>query len=266
MDLTRELALSLDLCRRAAQTIMAIYATDFSVDWKAPKDPVTAADRAANELIVRALREAFPDDAICAEEASTDDASAAAARGGRCWFVDPIDGTREFIDRNGEFCVMIGLAVDGAARLGVVYAPVWGRAFAGGPGLGARELRDDGSVRELTLHEPTEVTMAFSRSHPSPTIVALAARLGARTRPCGSVGLKIALVAAGEVTLYAHHGRGPKLWDGCAPEAIARGAGADFTDARGRAMRYDTPALGLDEGIVVAHPTLAARALAALQG
>jgi 3'(2'), 5'-bisphosphate nucleotidase len=80
------------------------------------------------------------------------------------------------------------------------------------------------------------------------------------------VGLKVAKVVSGEVALYAQLATGPKLWDGCAPEAIARGAGAAMTDAQGRAIRYDTPALGLDAGIVVAHPALAARALAALRG
>lgn len=107
--------------------------------------------------------------------------------------------------------------------------------------------------------------MAFSRSHAHPGVVKLAEDLGAvRRRPCGSVGLKVALVATGEVTLYAHLGRGPKLWDGCAPEAIARGAGAAVTDAKGRPLRYDTAQLGLDEGLVVAHPALAARAVSAL--
>lgn len=260
-----ELDLAVALCQRAAARVMAVYAGDFAVDWKSPGDPVTAADREANALLVEGLAAAFPDDAICAEEADAASAGGAAARGGRCWFVDPLDGTREFVGRNGEFAVMVGLAVDGVARLGVVHAPVWGKVFAGGPGLGAWCLDASGARTALVVHEPTEVTMAFSRSHPHPRVVGLAEKLGAtRRRPCGSVGLKVALVATGDVTLYAHLGTGPKLWDGCAPEAIARGAGATVCDAAGRPLRYDTAHLGLDAGLVVAHPSLAARAVRAL--
>jgi 3'(2'), 5'-bisphosphate nucleotidase len=266
-DLSRELSLSRALCRRAAEVIMAVYRTDFDVDWKSPRDPVTAADRDANALIVDALSQAFPDDAICAEEASEESAAEASARGGRCWFVDPLDGTREFVDRNGEFCVMIGLAIDGVARLGAVYAPVWGRAWSGVPGLGAWEHTDDGHTRTLCVEPAAELSMVVSRSHPHPEVMRLADTLGAaRVVPCGGVGLKVAKVVSGEVALYAQLATGPKLWDGCAPEAIARGAGAVMTDAQGRAIRYDTPVLGLDAGIVVAHPALAARALAALRG
>lgn len=263
MDLSREIETALILCRRAAARVMAVYQTDFSVDWKSPKDPVTAADREANEIIVSALAEAFPDDAICSEESNEEGASAAAAEGGRCWFVDPLDGTREFVDRNGEFCVMIGLAIDGVARLGAVYAPVWGRAWTGGPGLGAWEHTDAGETRPMALSPMEELSLAVSRSHPHPAVMTLAESLGVqRVRACGGVGPKVALVATGEVALYAHLTTGPKLWDGCAPEAIARGAGASVTDARGRALRYDTAALGLDDGLVVAHPSLAARVLA----
>ena len=82
--------------------------------------------------------------------------------------------------------------------------------------------------------------------------------------PCGSVGLKVSRVATGEADAYVHLGRGPKLWDGCAPEAIARAAGAEVTDARGQLLRYDTPELPLAEGIVVASAPMAARLLAAL--
>ncbi len=267
MDLSRELSVSLTLCQRAAEVIMAVYRTDFGVDWKSPRDPVTAADRDANALIVDALAEAFPGDAICAEEASEESAAEASARGGRCWFVDPLDGTREFVDRNGEFCVMIGLAIDGVACLGAVHAPVWGRTWYGMPGLGAWERTDDGHTRPLRVAPVTELSMVVSRSHPHPEVMRLAETLGAtRVVPCGGVGLKVAKVVSGEVALYAQLATGPKLWDGCAPEAIARGAGAAMTDAQGQAIRYDTPALGLDAGIVVAHPDLAARALAALRG
>ena len=107
--------------------------------------------------------------------------------------------------------------------------------------------------------------MIGSRSHPHPRVTALAEALGVTDlRRRGSVGLKVAAVATGECDLYAHFGRGPKLWDGCAPEAIARGAGALVTDSLGRDIAYDTADLGLDDGLVVAPAALHALALAEL--
>lgn len=255
------------IARRAGDEIMAVYATDFDVEWKAPEDPVTAADRDANALIVDALTREFRDDAVCAEEGDEAEAAAAAARGGRCWFVDPMDGTRDFVRRSGEFCVMIGLAIDGVARVGAVYAPVLGRMWSGVVGEGAWEHRDDGSARALTLDGEASSVFVMSRSRPQPAVVALAETLGAsELRRCGSVGLKVGLVASGEAALYAHVEAGPKLWDACAPDAIAHGAGAVMTDATGRAIRYDTSTLRLERGIFAAHPRIAARALDALRG
>jgi 3'(2'), 5'-bisphosphate nucleotidase len=115
--LSRELEAAVAMAREAGEILLEIYATDFSVEMKGRADPVTEADRRVNELLVRRIQEAFPDDAIVAEESPDNRASAA----GRCWYVDPLDGTKEFVARNGEFSVMIGLAIDGEARLGVVH-------------------------------------------------------------------------------------------------------------------------------------------------
>lgn len=265
----RELGVALAAAREAASLIAAVYATDFAVDWKGVGDPVTEADRAANARILERLAAAFPDDPVCAEESSLEDSARAAARGGRCWFVDPLDGTREFVSRNGEFCVMVGLAVEGRAALGVLVAPAWGRTFVGVVGDGAWELTADGTRRPLRApvrHEAAGATLMTSRSHPHPRVTAVAERLALRPRVCGSVGLKVASVAAGEADAYVHLGAGPKLWDGCAPEAIARAAGAVVTDESGAAIRYDTAHLPLDRGIVVAAPPLDAALRAALAG
>ena len=263
----RELAVALKAVNDAAQIIMRVYATEFSVHFKGRNDPVTEADRTANVAIVAALQAAFPDDAICAEEASDAESLAAARRGGRCWFVDPLDGTREFVSRNGEFCVMVGLAVDGEARLGVVQAPAWNRTLWGVVGEGAFERGVDDVVRALhvadSLPSPREARLVVSRSHMHPGVRHVAEELGiADMRPCGSVGLKVALVSTGEADLYVHVGPGPKLWDGCAPEAIARAAGALVTDGSGRPLTYVTDRLPLDQGLVIAAPALHAAALA----
>ncbi len=247
---------------------MRVYATEFSVEYKGRNDPVTEADRIANAAIVDALHRVFPDDAVCAEEADVDDSSAAAARGGRCWFVDPLDGTREFVSRNGEFCVMVGLAIDGIARMGVIRAPAWNRTLWGVVGEGAFERGVDGVERAIRVVDPParvrDARMVVSRSHVHPDVTAVAERLGiADVRPCGSVGLKAALVATGEADIYLHAGGGAKLWDGCAPEAIARAAGAVVSDRSGAALHYRTAHLALDHGIVIAGPALHASALRA---
>jgi 3'(2'), 5'-bisphosphate nucleotidase len=259
-DFEEEMTVSIRAAKRAADLISEIYATGFSVEWKGHNDPVTVADRKANALLVEAVKASFPDDYICAEEDTTESASEAASKGGRCWFIDPLDGTREFVDRNGEFCVMVGLAVEGRAVLGVVVAPASNRTFVGLTNMGAWEISPDGSRRILRVTEGNCDSLAVSRAHPHAKVEAVAKRLGIqRMRPCGSVGLKVCLVATGEVDGYVHFGRGPKLWDGCAPEAIARGAGATFTESDGTPMRYNTHDLSLERGIVVAHPVVAQR-------
>jgi 3'(2'), 5'-bisphosphate nucleotidase len=262
----RELKVARQAAADAAALVMRVYATDFAVDWKGRNDPVTDADRSANEAIVRALGAAFPNDAICAEESGADESLAAARRGGRCWFVDPLDGTREFVAHNGEFCVMIGLAVDGVSVMGVIVAPAWNRTIWGVVDHGAYECGVDGVERAITVGAPPvdvrHARMVVSRSHLHPGVSAVADALGiGDVHPCGSVGLKAALVASSEADLYVHAGPGPKLWDGCAPDAIARAAGALVTDGAGARLRYDAPRLALDAGIIVAPRALHTRAV-----
>jgi 3'(2'), 5'-bisphosphate nucleotidase len=212
----RELQIARAAVNDAADLVMRVYASDFAVQYKGRNDPVTDADRRANAAIVDAIRAAFPDDGICAEEGTNEEALAAAKNGGRCWFVDPLDGTREFVSRNGEFCVMVGFAIDGEAKLGVVRAPAWNRTLWGIVGEGAREHGVDGVERVLRVAEPPNdprhARLVVSRSHMHADVNAVAEALAiGDIRPCGSVGLKAALVSAGEADLYVHAGGGPKL-------------------------------------------------------
>ncbi len=264
-----ELTVATAVARAAADLVSAAYSLDVAVNWKAGDDPVTEADRRANSLICERLRAEFPRDAICAEESAEEDSARAASRGGRCWFVDPLDGTREFIRKSGEFCVMVGLSLAGQPVLGVVVAPAWGRTFLGAVGQGAHELTVTGERRPLrprTLAPPAGRRVVLSRLHRNQQVDRAAAALGiGEVRQCGSTGLKFLLVAMGEVDLYLHTGPGPKLWDGCAPEAIARAAGLQVTDAAGQALRYDTAHLPLDQGIIVGPRGLATLAVGALR-
>lgn len=268
MAFTREIEVALDAARAAARRVHALYASGVEVSWKGHDDPVTNADHEANALIIAALREAFPGDGLCAEESDAGESTDAAARGGRCWFIDPLDGTKDFVQRNGEFCVMVGLAVDGRAALGVVVVPVTGVAMVGLADGGAWSIDAAGERREMVARAPSSwegARLIGSRSHPHPRVQSLARALGITEQLVrGSVGLKVAAVATGESELYVHLGRGPKLWDGCAPEAIARGAGLRVTDSLGRDIAYHAPSLGLDDGLVVAHPDVHGAVLAAL--
>lgn len=271
-DLSRELAVALAAAKAAAAVVAEVYERGFRVAYKQGDDPITEADRRANELLKQTLAKAFPADAICAEEDDAAESSRQAARGGRCWFIDPLDGTREFIARSGEFCVMVGLAIAGRPVLGVVVAPTQGRTYVGvtvGPAAQAYVSDEQGQRRPLRAQAARGVGAArvvLSRLHRNAEVEAAAALLGINhVRECGSTGLKFLQVASGEVDLYLHSGAGPKLWDGCAPEAIALAAGAEVSDAAGKTRSYATAALDLAGGIVVAAAPLREQAAAALR-
>jgi len=267
-DLSRDLDEVIAIGRRASELVRAIYATPFEVELKGPNDPVTRADREANELICEALAAAFPGDAIVAEESVPASPGEIGALVGheRVWFVDPLDGTREFADRNGEFAVMIGLAVQGRAALGVVVMPVAGEALAGALGLAAFIEDASGARRPLrvsTVRESRDATLLVSRSHRAPEFLTpIIDALGiTRVVPCGSVGVKVARIARGEADLYIHGGGGAKRWDTCAPEAILAAAGGRFTDLNGADIDYSSADLVQRTGILASNGALHAAAL-----
>ncbi|MCB1435421.1 MAG: 3'(2'),5'-bisphosphate nucleotidase CysQ, partial [Alphaproteobacteria bacterium] len=182
-----ELETVIRIAREAGAIVSEIYAKDFSVAYKSPRDPVTDADRLANAHIVAELQKAFVGDAIVAEEST----AKSEAIEGRVWFVDPLDGTKEFIAKNGEFAVMIGLAVDRKAQLGVVFQPATGKLYAGAEGVGAF-LEVDGvrtPLRVSEVSDPSQLRLVVSRSHRPDAIDRIAKRLELTSeRPSGSVG------------------------------------------------------------------------------
>ena len=130
----KELEVARRLAREAGSILMGFYKGDAQVEWKGHDDPVTIADHAANEMLVRELAKAFPNDAILSEEAEDDKTRLTSDR---VWMVDPMDGTKQFIEKLDEFAVMIGLAVAGEPKVGVVYNPATDRMFYAAPGIGA---------------------------------------------------------------------------------------------------------------------------------
>lgn len=261
-----DLATLIGIAREAATIVARVYATDFAVEYKRPGDPVTEADRQANELIVDRLGTAFPRVLVVAEESAESFSGWAGAD--RVFFVDPLDGTREFVAKNGEFAVMIGLAEEGAATMGVVLTPADGTVWAGAVGLGAWEIDGSGTKTSIHVSDTSELGQArvvVSRSHRADMLSALLTALKPReVVPCGSAGVKAARVASGRADLYLQPGKAGKRWDACGPEALVRAAGGRFTNAWGEPIEYATGALENDRGFVVSNGVLHDDVFAAL--
>jgi 3'(2'), 5'-bisphosphate nucleotidase len=229
-----------EIVRQAGALIMDIYATDFSVRGKDDQSPVTEADERAEHLIVPALLALAPHIPVVAEEAV---AGGQVPQVGRSfWLVDPLDGTKEFISRNGEFTVNIALVVDGAPVIGVVYAPALKRLFAGVVGSGAW-IEDASGRRPIQCRAVPEagLTVVASRSHGDAAALDsfLAGRKLASLVNAGS-SLKLCLVAAGEADLYPRLGRTME-WDIAAGHAVLAAAGGSVKDLSGSVLRYGKP-------------------------
>lgn len=230
------------LTRRAGELVMAIYATDFEVQGKADASPVTLADQQAEAVILAGLRALTPQIPIVAEEAMAAGDAPALKAGGRFWLVDPLDGTREFVARNGEFTVNIALIEHGRPVLGVVLAPAvavanpgpggvpGGCLYAGivGQGAWAEDAAGRRAIRCRTA-PPEGLTVLASRSHGDEAALQafLSSHLaGRRVAQLGTAGssLKLCLLAAGQADLYPRLGRTME-WDIAAGHAVLAAAG-----------------------------------------
>lgn len=254
MRLQRELAQAIGLAREAGKKILQVYyGREYEVEFKAGDEPVTLADRVANDLIVRGLERAFPHDAILAEE-SVDDGHRFSAS--RVWLVDPVDGTKDFINRDDEFSVMIGLLIDGQPILGVVYQPTNDLLYYASEEEGAF-MDCHGRVTPLRVSDVAQVPqmrIVSSRTHLSPKVVAIQQALGIRQHlRHGSAGLKVGLVCQQEADIYINTGHMSKEWDVCAPEAILREAGGVMTDLEGSPIRYNQEDVRQRQGILASN-------------
>lgn len=264
-EMDKELSLVVEVVRQAGQIVMDVYATDFAVAYKSQNDPVTEADQRANDLIVKRLEQAFPHDLVVAEESPK---PAVTQPTPRVWYVDPLDGTKEFISKNGEFSVMVGLAVNGRAQLGAVYRPCGDVLYAGIVGRGAWMEHENTRTSLVTQErDPGKpMTMTVSRSHRHPLLGTVSQALGVgREIPLGSVGLKIGLIARGEADVYVEPGPYTKLWDACGPEAILRAAGGQLTNVLGQPLIYGVPQLNNAHGLLATNGFCHARVVQALE-
>ncbi|MBK9032867.1 MAG: 3'(2'),5'-bisphosphate nucleotidase CysQ [Myxococcales bacterium] len=264
----REIEVASQLAREAGALAVAIRdrgPAALGVEHKAGDEPVTVADRAASDLIVAGLRAAFPDDCVVSEESADDLARLTAPR---VWYVDPIDGTKDFIRGSDGFAVMIGLCLAARPVIGVVFQPTSARLFAASPERGAWMELPDGAVHALavsTIDEVGAIRLVASKSHRSEVIDEVKSALGiANELNIGSVGLKLALIALGERDLYVNPFPKCKAWDTCAPEAILVAAGGVLTDTAGDPVRYDQLDLSRPHGLVASNGHVHAASLARL--
>ena len=228
-----------DIAVHAGDKILEIYATDFAVETKADESPLTMADKASHNAIIAALAKLTPDIPILSEES---DAISWEERSQwpEYWLIDPLDGTKEFIKKNGEFTVNIALIQGHQAVLGVVHVPVKNRSFYGFAEGGAFERTPEGEVKEIRVTTPAQnpVRVVGSRSHRGELVDAYLAKLGDHVMVSMGSSLKLCLIATGEADLYPRLGLTSE-WDTAAAQAVVECAGGKVTQLDGSPLMYN---------------------------
>ncbi|MBS3958809.1 MAG: 3'(2'),5'-bisphosphate nucleotidase CysQ [Xanthomonadaceae bacterium] len=249
------------LAEAAGRAILAVYSGDFAVEDKDDRSPLTEADLASQRLLVAGLEALTPDLPVLSEEAA--EVPWAVRRAWpRLWLVDPLDGTREFVKRNGEFCVCLALIEDGVPVLGVVHAPVAGVTWSALAGRGAwRRVAASAQERPLARRPPLAagpagLRVAASRSHRDARTDALLARLpGAETLAMGSA-IKFGLLAEGALDVYPRFGPTAE-WDTAAGQCLVEAVGGAVLGLDGAPLRYNRrPGLANGAFLALADPDL----------
>lgn len=258
MHISDTLTSAVDCALRAGVAIMAVYRTDFSVETKADQSPLTKADMAAHEIIKKALEDSFSYPVLSEEDC--DIAYEQRRAWSTFWLVDPLDGTKEFIRKNGEFTVNIALVENSAPTLGVVFAPARKILYFASPETGARRIRDveaEGVVDVAHLlsqaeslpaeRSATGLRVVASRSHSNEETESFIARLeeeyGTAERVSVGSSLKLCLVAEGAADAYPRIA--PTMeWDTAAADAVVRATGGTVVShADGTPLKYNKPDL-----------------------
>lgn len=237
------------LARQAGDAIMAVYASEkpIAITSKPDDSPVTAADIAAHEVILNGLRVCTPDIPVLSEEAPP--AWDVRQHWQRYWLVDPLDGTKEFIKRNGEFTVNIALIEKGKPVLGVVYVPVTQVLYCAENGQAWKEVA--GVRQSIQVRESHPPRVVVSHSHrDNPQLQDYLATIGEHQTTIMGSSLKFCLVAEGEAQLYPRFGP-THTWDTAAGHAVAAAAGAHVRDWQGRYLDYTPRESLLNPGFCV---------------
>lgn len=267
MAFEKELNVAMEAARLAGDLILRDYAAFIPIP-NAPASISTSTDRDSQEVILQHLQGAFPDDALCAEEA-TPTLQSARRTGPRVWIVDPIDGTRGFAMKNGEFSVMIGLIADGHIALGVVLEPVQNRVTYATRGSGCWTRTGAGRPQACQVTEIAALrdsTLVKSHSKPGEKSATAESIGPARILEMYSAGVKLALVARGEADLYVN--RYPRFadWDICAGHLLVTEAGGKVTRLSGGEVRYCLPDHSQTGGLLATNGRVHDEAVRKLSG
>lgn len=250
----RELEICKEAAVKAGATILDVYenAKDFKVEYKSDNSPLTIADKKANEIIVDILSKEFPDYAILSEEGKDD---VKRLHNDYCFVVDPLDGTKEFIKRNGQFTVNIALAYKHKSVLGVIYVPVTGELYFAYEGIGA--------YKQLPLNEPQKIqvtnnigidniNVVASNSHGSARMDELVKKFGLTKLVNKGSSLKGCMIAAGEADVYFRFN--PTMeWDTAAMQCIVEEAGGIFRQMDHSPMLYNRENSLNDKGFYIVN-------------
>ncbi len=231
-----------EVARRAGRLVMDVYQTDFDVDTKGDASPVTKADRDAEELIIRAIREGITSDFPLVGEEAVSAGHIPDIKGTPFWLIDPLDGTKEFISRNGEFTVNIALIEDGRPVLGVVHLPVTDDTYVASKAGSFAQYGGEGKAAQIFCRQaPAEGMIAIaSKSHNTPETEAYLDRLPITSRTSAGSSLKFCRVAEGRADVYPRFG--PTMeWDTAAGHAVLLYAGGDVITPDGPPLVYGKP-------------------------
>jgi len=244
-----------EIAVRAGKEIMDVYNSDFEVEVKDDTSPVTAADRRAEELITAAIKAEITNDFPIIGEEAFSDGKAPALDGGPFWLLDPLDGTKEFVKRTGEFTVNIALINLGLPVVGVVHTPTTGHVYIGSPHGAFADLGSGPKAIQCRPWPAGGLTALVSKSHKTPQTDEFLKNYDIREETSAGSSLKFCVIARGIADLYPRLGRTME-WDTAAGHAVLRAAGGTVTDLDGKELRYGKPgfenphfvALGKHEG------------------
>jgi 3'(2'), 5'-bisphosphate nucleotidase len=230
------------LARKAGEAILGVYGQQFEVTNKADQSPLTLADTKSHEIIVQGLRTLTPDVPVLSEEAS-DIPYSERRQWRRYWLVDPLDGTKEFVSRNGEFTVNIALIDGHDPVLGVVHVPVSDTTYTGVRGVGAtrQAQREAATPIRTTVPAPTPLRIVGSRSHRDAVLDRYLPRLEPYQLVAVGSSIKFCLVAEGSADFYPRFGLTSE-WDTAAAQAVVEAAGGRVIQTDGQPLRYNAKA------------------------
>lgn len=257
-----ELKSALDSAKRAGDIIMDLYWKDFETYQKEDRSPVTEADLRSQESLFENLK-GFGYGFVGEESENKD------FEKGRCWIVDPLDGTKDFLNKTDDFSVMIGLVEEGEVMLGVVYAPAKETFYFAQKGKGAYRKHKNEEPKKIKcsdVPEAKDAKMVVSRFHLDDDTRSFMERANIKeTVPTGSIGLKLSLIAEGKADIYLTTTDKTYLWDVCAGDVILKEAGGRVADTKGGSFLYRADSLRNLHGVVASNGELNSEVLSVLE-